>query len=241
MAFMFLRESIRAYRERDPAARSSVEVFLCYPGLHAVLMHRWAQWLWRRQLHLPGRLVSHLGRFLTGIEIHPGARVGRRLVIDHGMGVVIGETAEIGDDCHFYHQVTLGGTSMEKGKRHPTIGNRVILGAGAKVLGPISVGDDARIGANAVVVHPVPAGTTVVGVPAHPVEERGSGRDTVRGAAYGTPCEGEIDPLLCEIESLRSELEEVEAKLARLAALRPAPRREATLGDAAAGHAAADR
>ncbi|MGH7084514.1 MAG: serine O-acetyltransferase, partial [Acetobacteraceae bacterium] len=157
MAFMFLRESIRAYRERDPAARSSVEVFLCYPGLHAVLMHRWAQWLWRRHLHLPGRLVSHLGRFLTGIEIHPGARVGRRLVIDHGMGVVIGETAEIGDDCHFYHQVTLGGTSMEQGKRHPTIGNRVILGAGAKVLGPISVGDDARIGANAVVVHPVPA------------------------------------------------------------------------------------
>ncbi|MGH7067687.1 MAG: serine O-acetyltransferase [Acetobacteraceae bacterium] len=239
MAFMFLRESIRAYRERDPAARSGMEVFLCYPGLHAVMMHRAARWLWRRQLHLLGRFVSHLARFLTGIEIHPGARIGRRLVIDHGMGVVIGETAEIGDDCHFYHQVTLGGTSLAKGKRHPTIGNRVILGAGAKVLGPISVGDDARIGANAVVVHPVPAGTTVVGVPAHPVEERGQARDAVRGAAYGTPCEGETDPLLAEIETLRTELQEVETKLARLAGARPAPPREDTAGQAAAGQAAA--
>ncbi len=231
MAFMFLRESIGAYRERDPAARSGLEVLLCYPGLHAVGLHRVAHWLWRRRLFLAGRCVSHVGRFLTGIEIHPGARLGRRLVIDHGMGVVIGETAEIGDDCHLYHQVTLGGTSMAKGKRHPTIGNRVILGAGAKVLGPITLGDDSRVGANAVVVQSVPAGTTVVGVPAHPVEERAEARNAVRGAAYGTPCEGETDPLLCEIESLRGELEEVEAKLARLAAARPAPRREPAAGE----------
>ncbi|MGH7118528.1 MAG: serine O-acetyltransferase [Acetobacteraceae bacterium] len=224
MAFMFLCESIRAYRERDPAARSNLEVLLCYPGLHAVLLHRVARWLWRRHLFLAGRWVSQLGRFLTGIEIHPGAKIGRRLVIDHGMGVVIGETAEVGDDCHFYHQVTLGGISLARGKRHPSIGNRVIVGAGAKVLGPITLGDDVRVGANAVVVQPVPPGTTVVGVPAHPVEERA--RIAVRGAAYGTPCDGGTDPVLCEIESLRSELEEVEAKLARLAQARPRPQGE---------------
>ncbi|MDA8051421.1 MAG: serine O-acetyltransferase [Rhodospirillales bacterium] len=229
MAFMSLRETIRAYRERDPAARSSLEVLLCYPGLHAVLFHRLAHALWRRRLRLLGRFVSHLGRFLTGIEIHPGARLGRRLVIDHGMGVVIGETAEIGDDCHLYHQVTLGGTSMAKGKRHPTIGDRVIIGAGAKILGPITLGDDARVGANAVVVQAVPVGTTVVGVPAHPVDrpvEREAELNAARGAAYGTPCEGDVDPLLSEIESLRAELSEVEAKLARLAAQRPGARRE---------------
>jgi serine O-acetyltransferase len=219
MAFMFLRETIRAYRERDPAARSDLEVLLCYPGLHAALWHRVAHALWRHKLYLFGRFVSHLGRFLTGIEIHPGAQLGRRLVIDHGMGVVIGETAEIGDDCYFYHQVTLGGTSVAKGKRHPTVGNRVIIGAGAKVLGPITLGDDARVGANAVVVQPVPAGTTVVGVPARPVERR-AGRDAARGAAYGTPCDGELDPLLKDIETLRAELTEVEARLARLAAAR---------------------
>jgi serine O-acetyltransferase len=222
MAFMFLRETIRAYRERDPAARSNLEVLLCYPGLHAVLWHRLAQAFWRRRMHLIGRFASHLGRFLTGIEIHPGARLGRRLVIDHGMGVVIGETAEIGDDCYFYHQVTLGGTSLAKGKRHPTVGNRVIIGAGAKVLGPIQLGDDARVGANAVVVQAVPAGTTVVGIPARPVDRRAE-RDAVRGAAYGTPCDGELDPLLRDLESLRAELSEVEARMARLAAARREP------------------
>jgi serine O-acetyltransferase len=225
MAFMFLRETIRAYRERDPAARSDLEVFLCYPGLHAVLWHRMAQALWRRRLYLFGRFVSHLGRFLTGIEIHPAARLGRRLVIDHGMGVVIGETAEVGDDCYFYHQVTLGGTSSVKGKRHPTVGNRVIIGAGAKVLGPITVGDDARVGANAVVVQAVPAGTTVVGVPARPID-RWAARDAVRGAAYGTPCDGELDPLLKNVETLRAELSEVEAHVARLAAARREPAAE---------------
>src|ERR1700726_3582942 len=166
MAFMFLRESIEAYREKDPAARSTLEVLLCYPGLHALIWHRAAHGLWRRRLRLPARLLAHFGRFLTGIEIHPGARIGRRLIIDHGMGVVIGETAEIGDDVYLYHQVTLGGTSQSRGKRHPTIGNNVIVGAGAKILGAIMVGDDARVGANAVVLQPVPAATTVVGIPA---------------------------------------------------------------------------
>ncbi|HUC18887.1 MAG TPA: serine O-acetyltransferase EpsC, partial [Acetobacteraceae bacterium] len=141
MPFMFLRESIASYRRRDPAARSWLEVLLCYPGLHALIWHRAAHGLWRARLRLPARVVSHLGRFLTGIEIHPGAKIGRRLVIDHGMGVVIGETAEIGDDVYLYHQVTLGGTSSERGKRHPTLGDNVIVGAGAKILGAITIGD----------------------------------------------------------------------------------------------------
>jgi serine O-acetyltransferase len=211
---MFLRETVRAYRDRDPAARSDLEVLLCYPGLHAVLWHRLAHALWRRRLYLPGRLASHLGRFLTGIEIHPGARIGRRLVIDHGMGVVIGETAEVGDDVYLYHQVTLGGTSSARGKRHPTVGNGVIIGAGAKVLGAITVGDNARIGANAVVVASVPPETTVVGIPARPVErrrEREAGRP--RFEAYGTPVDGVLDPVLWEIGNLREELGELEARL----------------------------
>src|ERR1700681_3575765 len=156
MAFMFLRETIRTYQERDPAARSWLEVLLCYPGLHAVMWHRLSHWLWRHDLYLLGRFSSHIGRFLTGIEIHPGARLGRRLVIDHGMGVVIGETAEVGDDVYMYHQVTLGGTALVGGQRHPPIGNNVIIGAGAKVLGPFTVGDNARIGSNAVVLQAVP-------------------------------------------------------------------------------------
>jgi serine O-acetyltransferase len=215
MAFMFLRESIEAYREKDPAARSTLEVLLCYPGLHALIWHRAAHGLWRRRLRLPARLLAHFGRFLTGIEIHPGARIGRRLIIDHGMGVVIGETAEIGDDVYLYHQVTLGGTSQSRGKRHPTIGNNVIVGAGAKILGAITVGDDARVGANAVVLQPVPAATTVVGIPARPVE-----RHQIRPRncfdAYGTPQEGVMDPLVGEIECLRADLADVEARLVRV-------------------------
>lgn len=214
MAFMFLRESIRAYRQKDPAARSDLEVLLCYPGLHALLWHRLAHGLWRVRLYLLGRLMSHIGRFLTGIEIHPGARIGRRLVIDHGMGVVIGETAEIGDDVYLYHQVTLGGTSLSHGKRHPTVGNNVIIGAGAKVLGPFRVGDNARIGANAVVLAEVPAGTTVVGIPARPVE-RQIGRGRTGFDAYGTPAEAVPDPLLRDIEGLRAELAELECRVAR--------------------------
>ena len=223
MAFMFLREAISAYRERDPAARSRVEVLLCYPGLHAVLWHRLSHRLWRRRLFLLARMLAHLGRFLTGIEIHPAAKIGRRLIIDHGMGVVIGETAEVGDDVYLYHGVTLGGTSSERGKRHPTLGDNVIVGAGAKILGDILVGHGARVGANAVVVQPVPAGTTVVGIPARPVE-----RDPVKRArkepaspapvfvASGTPCEETLDPLVRNIESLRAELLALEARVSAL-------------------------
>ena len=214
MAFMFLRESIAAYRERDPAARSSVEVVFCYPGLHAVLWHRLAQTFWQAQWTSLARFIAHLGRWLTGIEIHPAAQLGRRLVIDHGMGLVIGETAIVGDDVTLYHQVTLGGTSLTHGKRHPTIGNNVIIGAGAKVLGNITVGDGARIGANALVIKPVPAGTTMVAAAANVL-------DRVRAKpcfdAYGTPCaEMSVDPLLHDIESLRAELAELEARVGAL-------------------------
>ncbi len=214
MALMFLTETIRAYRERDPAARSNLEVVLCYPGLHAVIIHKLSSFLWRHGWYLSGRFVSHAARFLTGIEIHPGAKLGRRLIIDHGMGVVIGETAEIGDDVYIYHQVTLGGTSSEHGKRHPTLGNNVIIGAGAKVLGAINIGDGARIGANAVVVAPVPAGTTVVGIPARPVDRD---QRKARFEPYGTPADPCMDPLLHEVDLLRSELTELENRIAKLA------------------------
>jgi len=217
MAFMFLRELIRTYRERDPAARSSAEVFFCYPGLHAVMWHGLSHWLWTRGFLLAGRFSSHIGRWLTGIEIHPAARLGRRLVIDHGMGVVIGETAEVGDDCYLYHQVTLGVARASSGKRHPTIGNNVIIGAGAKVLGPITVGDNARIGANAVVVDPVPDDTTVVGIPARPVDRKLQGREP-HFDPYGMPCDDSLDPVLRDLEGLRAELSEVEVRIARLAA-----------------------
>src|SRR5437667_10112164 len=176
MLFKNLREQIDATLTRDPAARSRLEVVLCYPGFQALLYYRLAHWLWQRRWYLAGRFVSHLGRVLTGIEIHPGARIGRRLFIDHGMGVVIGETAEIGDDCTLYNGVTLGGTrpSREQGgqKRHPTIGNNVIVGSGARVLGPVRVGDGARIGAVSVVLKEVPDGATMVGNPARQVAQR---------------------------------------------------------------------
>ena len=165
-----LSEEIAVVFERDPAARSRWEVITCYPGLHATLVHRFAHRLWNFGLKWLARLVSHLARWLTGIEIHPGAKIGRRFFIDHGMGVVIGETAEIGDDCTLYHGVTLGGTSWNKGKRHPTLGNGVVIGAGAKVLGPITIGAGAKIGSNAVVVKEVPAGATAIGIPARIVE-----------------------------------------------------------------------
>lgn len=213
MALMFLTETIQAYRERDPAARSNLEVLLCYPGLHAIGIHAVSSFFWRHGWTTLGRFVSHTGRFLTGIEIHPGAKLGRRLIIDHGMGVVIGETARIGNDVYIYHQVTLGGTSSEHGKRHPTVGDNVIIGAGAKVLGAIEIGDGARIGANAVVVAAVPAGTTVVGIPARPVDRV---EKKPRFDAYGTPCDPCLDPLLHEIDLLRSELTELDARIASL-------------------------
>jgi serine O-acetyltransferase len=163
--FTSITEDIQSVFDRDPAARSTLEVLLCYPGLHAVWGHRISHWLWKHRLKLLARWVSQLMRGLTGIEIHPGAKIGKRLFIDHGMGVVIGETAEIGDDVTLYHGVTLGGTSLNKGKRHPTLGNQVVVGAGAKILGAITIGEKSRIGANAVVVKDVPPNSVVVGVP----------------------------------------------------------------------------
>lgn len=218
-----LREDIRCVFERDPAARTTFEVLTTYPGLHAVLLHRLSHWLWTVGLKWLGRFLSMLGRWITGVEIHPGARIGRRFFIDHGMGVVIGETAEIGDDCTLYHGVTLGGTSWEKGKRHPTLGNDVVIGAGAKVLGPINIGDGVRIGSNAVVLKDVHAGATVVGVPGRVVETRAQGVPAHREAiarkmgfdAYGTtrdmpdPVATAINCMLDHIHALDKRLEEM--------------------------------
>jgi len=165
-----LKEDIRTIKERDPAAKNYVEILLCYPGLHAIWLHRIAHSLYQQKWHTTARLVSHFNRGFTGIEIHPGAKIGRRLFIDHGMGVVIGETSEIGDDCLIYKGVVLGGTTLEKRKRHPTLGNRVIVGSNSTILGAITIGDGARIGSGSVVVKSVPAGVTVVGVPGRIVE-----------------------------------------------------------------------
>ena len=168
--FKTLREDIHTVFAKDPAARSTLEVVFCYPGLHALWLHRPAHFLWRHKARFLARLLSHFARFLTGIEIHPGAIIGSRFFIDHGSGVVIGETAEIGDDVLFYQGVVLGGTTLSKGKRHPTIGNNVVIGTGAVALGAITLGDGARIGAGSVVVKSVPAGTTVVGIPGRIIE-----------------------------------------------------------------------
>jgi serine O-acetyltransferase len=180
--FSRLQEEIAVVFERDPAARNTWEILTCYPGFHALLLHRLGHRCWRAGFKWLGRFISHLARWLTGIEIHPGATIGRRVFIDHGMGIVIGETAEIGEDCTLYHGVTLGGTSWAKGKRHPTLGKGVVIGAGAKVLGPIVIGDGAKIGSNAVVVKPVPPGATAIGIPARLVETQETGG---RFAAYG--------------------------------------------------------
>lgn len=170
--FDILKEDIKTIFAKDPAARSVLEVLFCYPGLHAVRIHRLSSYLWQRKFRFLARLLSHIGRFFTAIEIHPGAKIGRRFFIDHGSGVVIGETAEVGDDVLMYQGVVLGGTSLQKGKRHPTIGNNVVIGTGAVVLGPVTVGNDARIGAGSVVVKSVPPDTTVVGVPGKVVEDQ---------------------------------------------------------------------
>jgi serine O-acetyltransferase len=169
--FDHLKEDIAIVFERDPAARTHWEILTTYPGVHALLMHRVAHFLWQKRLFWLARFSSHLARFLTGIEIHPGASIGHRVFIDHGMGVVIGETAIIGDDCTLYHGVTLGGTSWNKGKRHPTLENGVVIGAGAKILGPITLGAGAKVGSNAVVVKDVPANATAIGIPARILEE----------------------------------------------------------------------
>lgn len=160
-----LMEDIKVVFERDPAAKSVLEVILCYPGFHAILMHRIAHWFYKKNLLLIARIISQINRFITGIEIHPGARIGKGFFIDHGMGIVIGETAEIGDNVTLYQGVTLGGTGKEKGKRHPTLGNNIVVGAGAKVLGPLKIGDNSKVGAGAVVLKDVPPNSTVVGIP----------------------------------------------------------------------------
>src|ERR1700680_3447287 len=172
--FRRTRECIECVFERDPAARSVWEVVTCYPGFHALQMHRFSHALWRAGLRWLARFSSHVARFLTGVEIHPGAVMGRRVFIDHGMGVVIGETAEVGDDCTLYHGVTLGGVKWEKTKRHPTLGRAVVVGAGAKILGPVFVGDAAKVGSNAVVVRDVPAGATAAGIRARIVRGEGA-------------------------------------------------------------------
>jgi serine O-acetyltransferase len=205
--FARIREDIACVFERDPAARSTWEVITCYPGFHALLIHRLAHRLWRMKLRWLARFVSHVSRFLTGIEIHPGAKVGRRVFIDHGMGVVIGETAELGDDCTLYHGVTLGGTSWNKGKRHPTLEQGVVIGAGAKVLGPVVVGEGAKIGSNAVVVKDVPAGATALGIPARVIlDEQDKTREEKAAklgfSAYAVTAKAEDDPLAKAVQGL---------------------------------------
>jgi len=225
--FARIREDIQCVFARDPAAQSIFEVLTTYPGFHAVLIHRFSHWLWQHGLRWPARYASFLGRWLTGIEIHPGAGIGRRFFIDHGMGVVIGETATIGDDCTLYHGVTLGGTSWNKGKRHPTLGNGVVIGAGAKVLGPIEIGDGARVGSNSVVVKPVPPGVTVVGIPAHIVDAKAKEEKARRDAiaqkigfqAYGAsgdindPIANAINLMLDHIQQMDKQLETMRQKL----------------------------
>lgn len=201
-----LGETLRAYQARDPAARSRLEIFLLYPGVHAIIYHRAAHWLYRRNLRFLARLVSQWSRLWTGIEIHPGATIGRRFVIDHGMGIVIGETAEVGDDVLLYQGVTLGGTGKEHGKRHPTIGNNVLIGSGAKVLGPFKVGDNARIAANAVVLSEVPPDSTAVGVPARVVRIAGEKVDF----ASQVDQIHVTDPVQKELQALSSRLEFLE-------------------------------
>ncbi|MDR2614824.1 MAG: serine O-acetyltransferase [Candidatus Accumulibacter sp.] len=218
--FSRLREDVRSVFERDPAARNSWEVLTCYPGLHAVVLHRLAHWLWTRRLRWLGRFVSHLARFLTGIEIHPGAAIGRRFFIDHGMGVVIGETAAIGDDVTLYHGVTLGGTSWNKGKRHPTLEDGVVIGAGAMVLGPITVGANAKVGSNAVVVKSVPAGTTAVGNPARIIDgEQAERRERKAGqmgfSAYALSGD-QNDPLAKAIHGLLDHAVETDRRVEAL-------------------------
>jgi len=211
--FKLLKEDISTVFARDPAARGLLEVILLYPGLHALWLHRLAHFLWRHKLHLLGRFISHISRFLTGVEIHPGAKIGRRFFIDHGMGVVIGETAEIGDDVLMYQGVVLGGTSLEKRKRHPTIKKNVVIGAAAILLGPITVGEGARIGANSVVVKSVPPGATVVGVPGRAVEEERPPAVDLEHGKLPDPIEEVIKQVLERQGKLEERLRELEALL----------------------------
>jgi serine O-acetyltransferase len=218
--FARLREDIACVFDRDPAARTTWEVLTCYPGLHALVYHRFNHWLWGLGLKWLARLGSNVARWMTGIEIHPGATIGRRFFIDHGMGVVIGETAMIGDDCTLYHGVTLGGTSWSKGKRHPTLERGVVIGAGAKVLGPITLGEQAKVGSNAVVVRDVPAGATAVGIPARIVEDRKEIDREIKAGQMGFSAYAvtlnEDDPLSKAIHGLLDHAVDTDKRIERL-------------------------
>jgi serine O-acetyltransferase len=221
MVFNRIREDIGAIFAKDPAARSTVEIIFCYPGLHALWFHRRAHWLWLHQLKFLARFISHIGRFLTGIEIHPGAVIGRRVVIDHGMGVVIGETAEVGDDVLIYMGVVLGGTALENVKRHPTIGDGVIIGSGAIILGPIQIGRGAKVGAGSVVVRSVPPGATVVGVPG-----RIAGPECRKGAEAEAD-EEMPDPMLRVVSRLLDRQNRLEDRMRVMEQVLPTPEAEA--------------
>ena len=210
--FKTLREDIQTVFAKDPAARSTLEVIFCYPGLHALWFHRLAHFLWQHKLRFLARFVSHISRFLTGIEIHPGAKIGRRFFIDHGAGVVIGETAELGDDVLMYQGVVLGGTTLKKGKRHPTVGNNVVIGTGAVALGAITIGDEARVGSGSVVIKSVPPGATVVGIPGRIVEER---REPLVDLEHGKL----PDPVAEAIKLVLREQDRLEERLRRLEGL----------------------
>ena len=211
MFFQGLRKDIAAIRERDPAARNALEVLLLYSGLHALILHRPAHWLYQHRLYFPARLISQLSRFLTGVEIHPGAQLGRGILIDHGSGVVIGETAVVGDGCTIYQGVTLGGTGKEKGKRHPTLGKNVLVGAGARILGPFEVGDNCKVAANAELLEPLQENSTAVGVPARAVRVAGKKVDNAQLDQVHIP-----DPVAQELCRLRMQIEHLENRIQEL-------------------------
>ena len=214
--FSRIRRDVQAVRERDPAARSTLEVLLCYPGVHALAFHRLAHWMWRRGWKIPARFLSHIGRFLTGIEIHPAAKLGPGLFIDHGMGVVIGETAEVGENVTLLQGVTLGGTSLKREKRHPTLGNNVVVGAGAKIIGGFKIGDGSRIGAGSVVVREVPTNSVVVGVPGRVTYRDGqrvAGAIDLDQTDLPDPVSKAIEQLIERIRALEAELETVRKKI----------------------------
>jgi len=223
-----IREDIRTVMNEDPAARSWFEVLTCYPGLWAVWSHRVAHYLWHHHARWLARWLSHVTRHATGIEIHPGAKIGRRFFIDHGMGVVIGETAEIGDNCTLYHGVTLGGTSWAKEKRHPTLGNNVVVGSGAKILGPFTVGDNSKIGSNSVVVKEVPPNSTVVGVPGRIVLSDGAKPESRADLEHGRLPDPEAKAISCLFDQLRA----LEEKVNRLSAEKSAQVEEPSAGNA---------
>ena len=246
MLFKNLREDIEATRARDPAARSHLEVVFCYPGFQALLFHRMGHWLWTHRWYFLGRFVAHVGRVLTAIDIHPGARIGRRLFIDHGIGVVVGETSEIGDDCTIYQGVTLGGTrptaDQAGHKRHPTIGNNVIISSNAQVLGPFKVGDGATIGAAAVVLREVPPGAVMVGNPARQMTRRPAGEPRPAFSPYGVSGEDIPDPVARALTGLLDEVATLRARVNELEQSKPAtPGSAMPLGEAAADGAGCER